>query len=70
MFSCQCDRCSAVISDILYRIIPRVHRFQVIADEPYLHPVDETTQTTDLCTACYHEFQRFSAPLRRADSKI
>lgn len=68
MFSCQCDRCAAVISDILYRIIPKAHRFQVVSDDPYVHPIDEIAQTKDLCSGCYREFQKFCAPIVRADS--
>ena len=67
MFSCRCDRCAAGISDILYRIIPKVHRFQVVSDDPYVNPIDEITQTTDLCLVCYREFQKFCAPIVRAE---
>jgi hypothetical protein len=67
MFTCHCDRCAAVISDIFYRISPKAHRFQVVSDDPYVHPIDETTPTKDLCSACYREFLKFCTPTSRAD---
>jgi hypothetical protein len=70
MFSCQCDRCAAVISDILYRIMPKAHRFQVVSDDPYVHPIDEATQTKDLCAVCYREFLKFCAPTTRTDAGV